>query len=179
MFSMGAASWFSHEYGLALLYPLVIVLGVMGILAFVQERGLDSIVFFAGATLLGLAGAYSGMLSMGKAAEPASFLGWFAILWAVFFCYIWAGSLKSGTSRMLFLLGAWITMLALAIGCWTGVSGFLMAGGYLGLITSIFAVITSASEVFRLGTSTGTSPSMGTSAGTATGTGHAQTMAAD
>ncbi len=150
MLSMGTASWFTQEFGVTLLYPLTFVLAVMGILSFVLGRGLDSIVFFAGATLFGTASAYEALIAAGKTPDPGSFLGWFAFLWAVFFCYIWAGSFKSGTSRMLFLLGSWLTMLALAIGCWTGVAGFLIIGGYLGLITSIFAVITSASEVFRL-----------------------------
>lgn len=151
MLSMGTASWFSQQYGLTLLYPLTGVLAVMGILSFVQGRGLDSIVFFAGTTLFGSAGAYEAMLNAGKAADPSSFLGWFAFMWAIFFCYIWAGSFKSSKSRNLFLAGFWVTMLALAIGCWTGVAGFLTAGGYLGLITSIFAIITSASEVIGLG----------------------------
>lgn len=48
---------------------------------------------------------------------------------------------------MLFLLGLWLTLLALAIGEWTGIHGFWLAGGYLGLITSILAAITSAVEV--------------------------------
>jgi hypothetical protein len=47
MISMPNASWFSKLYGHghAMMYPLAIVLGVMGILSFLQSRGLDTIIF--------------------------------------------------------------------------------------------------------------------------------------
>lgn len=151
MLSMCTASWFSQQFGVTLLYPIAVVLAVMGILSFIQGRALDAIVFFAGTTLLGIGSAYTAMMNAGRVADPASYLGWFAFLWAIFFCYIWAGSFKSGMPRTLFLLGLWVTMLVLAIGSWTGVSGFLTAGGYLGLITSCFAIVTSAGEVLRRG----------------------------
>jgi hypothetical protein len=48
---------------------------------------------------------------------------------------------------MLFLLGLWLTLLALAIGDWIGSHGITVLGGYLGLITSILAAITSAMAV--------------------------------
>ncbi len=168
MFSMGTAAWYTKPYDVAIFYPLTAVLAVMAILAFVQGRALDSIVFFAGTALLGSACAYGVALDAGRLADPLSYLGWFAGAFAVFFCYIWAGSLKSGVNRMLFLLGAWLTMLALAIGCWSDVSGFLILGGYIVLVTSIFATITSATEVLRMGvridpnfeTSVGTGPAV-------------------
>ena len=53
--------------------------------------------------------------------------------------------------RSLFLLGTWVTMILAAIGAWTSVTGFYMASGYIGLITSAVAMIVSANEVIRLG----------------------------
>ncbi len=153
MISMSAAGWFHGTYALGLLYPLSVVLAVMGILGFVSGRGLDSIVFFTGAILFSTSSAYMGMAGMGRTAQPASFLGWFACLFAIFFGYIWAGSFHSGRGRSIFLLGTWVTMILAAIGAWTGVDGFFMASGYIGLITSAVAMIVSGNEVIRLGSS--------------------------
>jgi uncharacterized protein len=153
MISMSAAGWFHGAYALGLLTPLAVVLAIMGILGFVTGRGLDSIVFFTGAILFSSASAYMGLVGAGRTAQPVSFLGWFACLFAIFFGYIWAGSFKSGLTRSLFLLGTWVTMILAAIGAWTGAGDFFMASGYLGLITSAIAMIASANEVIRLGSS--------------------------
>lgn len=151
MICMSYADWFPKQYGMALLCPLAIVLGVMGILSFLQDRALDAIVFLGGTTLLGSAYAYNATSSASRMNDPSSYLGWFAILWAVFFAYVWVGSFKSGVSRMLFLLGAWLTMLALAIGGWSGANGWVILAGYIGLATSILAGVTSAIEIIRFG----------------------------
>ena len=50
-----------------------------------------------------------------KPIGPGSHTGWFYFIWAVFFTYVWVGSFKAGIVRMLFLLGLWLTLLALAI----------------------------------------------------------------
>jgi uncharacterized protein len=151
MISMSYADWFSKHYGMALLYPLAIVLGAMGILSFIQNRALDAVVFLGGTALLGSVYAYNATPSLARMADPSSYLGWFAVLWGVFFAYVWVASFKSGVSRMLFLLGAWLTMLALAIGGWTGGNGWVILAGYIGLVTSILAGIASASEIIRFG----------------------------
>ncbi len=152
MISMTFAAWFPGQYAFALLDPLVLVLGVMGILAFVESQTLDAIVFLGGAAMLGSAEhGYIASVDVTRMTGPHSYLGWFAVLWAVFFAYVWVGSLKSGMSRMLFLLGLWLSMLSLALGGWSGMQGWVMLGGYLGLITSILAGVTSAAEIIRFG----------------------------
>jgi uncharacterized protein len=151
MISMTYADWFSKQFGMALLYPVAIVLGVMGILSFFESRVLDAVVFLGGATLLGSACAYNATGQGARMSDPTTYLGWFAIVWAVIFAYIWVGSYKSGITRMLFLLGAWLTMLALAIGGWSGGKDWVILAGYLGLITSILAGVASASEIIRFG----------------------------
>lgn len=151
MISMCVAGWFTGQYGLGLLYPLSIILAIVAILAFVSGRGLDSIVFFCGAILFSTSGVYRAMIGTGKTPDPVSYLGWYACLFAIFFGYIWAGSFKSGISRSLFLLGTWLTMILAAIGAWTMTSAFFIASGYLGLIASAIAMVTSANEVIRLG----------------------------
>ncbi len=146
MIQMSNAAWFSRQFGLAILYPLAIVLAIMGILSFMQNRGLDSIVFFGGAGLLGTIAAYVPAMT-----EPRAYIGWFACLWGIFFLYVWAGSFKSGVTRMLFLLALWLSLGCLAIGNWAGVGGWIMAGGYLGLISSVLAFATSGSEIIGYG----------------------------
>ncbi len=106
MISMSNAAWFSQVYGhgTALMYPLAILLAVIGILAYLGNRGLDAIVFFGVAGLFWADYLCSTSMSSGSM-EPHSYTGWYAIIWAVFFCYVWLGSFKSGILRMLFLLG--------------------------------------------------------------------------
>lgn len=146
MISMPNAGWYDSLYphGMAMMFPLGIVLGVMGILAFLCGRALDSIIFFGGAGLFLASHLAAGAMGAG---EPASYMGWYAFVWAVFFCWVWFGSFKAGIVRMLFLLGLWLTMLALAIGGWGSLHGFTILGGYLGLATAILAAITSAIDV--------------------------------
>ncbi len=153
MLSMPNAAWFPKLYGFgeAMIYPLAIVLAVMGILSFLQSRALDTIVFFGGAGLFWSDYTYYASSSFSNAMEPSAYTGWYAFVWAVFFCYVWLGSFKSGVLRMLFLLGLWLTLLALAIGSWASSGVFIVLGGYLGLITSILAAITSAKDVIGHG----------------------------
>ncbi|HTV79799.1 MAG TPA: hypothetical protein VMF03_16210 [Steroidobacteraceae bacterium] len=155
MLSMPRAGWFEavHGHGTAMLLPLAIVLVIMGILAFLNEHTLDAVIFFGGAGLFWSGHQY--LLGTGAAApaapESGHYAGWYWFIWAVFFCYVWFGSFKAGIERMLFLLGLWLTLLALALNGWTGAHGFEVLGGYLGLITAILAAITSAVAIISHG----------------------------
>lgn len=154
--SMPNAAWFdrpAYGYGLALVLPLAAIVGVMGILAFIHEGALNSIIFFGGAGLYWSHHAYH-RATLPAAADPGSYAGWYFFVWAVFFCYVWIGSLRAGVIRMLFLLGLWLTLLALAIGHWASSHGITVLGGYLGLATAILAAIESAKTVIRNGLST-------------------------
>jgi len=153
MLSMPNAAWFPKLYGhgAAMTYPLGIVLVVMGILSFGQSRALDAVIFFGGAGLFWSDYSYYTSTAFSSSAEPSTYAGWYAFVWTVFFCYVWLGSFKSGLLRMLFLLGLWLTLLALAIGNWASLHSFVVLGGYLGLITSILAAITSAKDVISHG----------------------------
>jgi len=153
MVSMPAAGWFDRVYphGLADLSGLAVILVIMGILAFVHRRALDSIIFFGGAGLLWTTYVYWMGGAQSATAEPGSYSGWYWFVWTLFFAWVWVGALKADLQRMLFLLALWLTLLALAIGAWTGIRGFTLAGGYLGLITAVLAAITSAIEVIGHG----------------------------
>lgn len=175
MLSMSAAQWYTNTLGASFLIALTIVLAIMGILAFVADRGLDSVVFFGGAAILGSIFAYEGMVATAHVAQPLTYIGWFACMWAIYFICTWVGSLRAGATRSLFLLGLWLTMGVLAIGGWTGVGGWMIAGGYLGLITSALAFITAGSEIVRHGVIA--NPNVEVSGTTTPGTAHP--MAAD
>ncbi len=153
MVSMPTAGWFDKIYahGLATMSALAMLLVIMGILAFVHGRALDSIIFFGGAGLLWTSYVYGLGGAQTQAGEPGSYSGWYWFVWTLFFAWVWVGALKAELQRMLFLLGLWLTLLALAIGAWTGIHGFILVGGYLGLITSILAAFTSAMEIIGHG----------------------------
>jgi uncharacterized protein len=153
MLSMPNAGWFDKLYGhgLAMMFPLALVLGVMGILAFLNERTLDAVIFFGGAGLFWTGHLYRIASTTAGAADPGHYSGWYFFIWAVFFCYVWFGSFKAGIERLLFLLGLWLTLLALAIGEWGDLHAFTVLGGYLGLATAILAAITSAMAVIAHG----------------------------
>jgi uncharacterized protein len=149
MLSMPNAGWFDRLYGhgSAMMFPLATVLAVMGILAFLSERTVDAIIFFGGAGLFWASHEYLASTTRTPTEEPLHYAAWYYFIWAVFFCYVWLGSFSEAPVRMLFLLGLWLTLLALAVSKWTGAHGFMVLGGYLGLITAILAAVTSASAV--------------------------------
>ncbi len=153
MVMMPAAGWYDRMYaaGPGTLAPLGVLLAIMGILAFVHGRTLDSVIFFGGAGLT-WASYVSHAIPIPPGAVPSTYGGWFDFVWAVFFCWVWFGAFKAGVQRWLFLLGLWLSLLAFAIGGWGGgVHALERIGGYIGLATAILAAITSAIEVIGHG----------------------------
>lgn len=147
MLSLGDAGWVSGSdmYAMAMGFALgSVVLGVMSILTFFHGRTLDSIIFF------GAAGLFWTM-HMGNSSDSAGTVGWFWLMWAIFFFYVWLSSFKIGWARPLFLLAAWITLLAFCLKGWTGSDVFRYIGGYVGLITGLVATYISAAEVLNNG----------------------------
>lgn len=152
MLSMTAAGWYDHIYaaGMSLLLPFAALLAIVGILAYLHGRSLDSIVFFAFGVLF--TAAHSAIASMAAgAAAPMSYVGWFWIVWSVFFAYVWLGSFRAGLPRQLFLLGITLTFLAKALYGWTDLRILQLISGYLGLISAIIAAVVSASDVIVFG----------------------------
>jgi uncharacterized protein len=153
MLSMTAAGWYDHFYlaGTSLMMPFALLLAIIGILAYLHGRSLDSIAFFAFAALF--TATHASMAAVGdvQAAAPMSYVGWFWAVWTVFFAYLWLGSFRAELPRQLFLLGITLTFLAKAIYGWTDVRALELISGYLGLISSIIAAIISASDVIVFG----------------------------
>lgn len=153
MLSMTSAGWYDHFYltGTALMLPFALLLMIIGILAYLHGRSLDSIAFFAFAVLFAAAHSAMAALPGSAVAAPMSYVGWFWILWTIVFAYLWLGSFRADLARQLFLLGIALTFLAKAVYGWTDVRGAELISGYLGLISSIIAAIVSASDVIEFG----------------------------
>ncbi|MGH8200219.1 MAG: hypothetical protein ACREVO_07620 [Steroidobacteraceae bacterium] len=152
MLSMTAAGWYDHFYlaGTSIMLPFALLLAIIGILAYLHGRSLDSIAFFAFAALF--TSTHSAVAMTGApAAAPMSYVGWYWIVWTVFFAYLWLASFKAELPRQLFLLGISLTFLAKAIYGWTDLRVLELISGYLGLISSIIAAIISASDVILFG----------------------------
>ncbi|HEX5554517.1 MAG TPA: hypothetical protein VFX43_14835 [Chitinophagaceae bacterium] len=152
MTGMLLAGWFKPVANIGIdtstLYGVgSVLLVIMGILSLAYgRRVLDAIVFLATAGLFfSLHNGSGGFFTGGV---PSAYIGWWGLVWAVFFCYLWIASFRTGdTTRMLFLLLFWLGALALAISGWTGNDGFYILGGYLLLVTAILAFIVSAAAV--------------------------------
>ena len=80
---------------------------------------------------------------------PAGFVGWWLVMWGVFTFYMWIGSLALSRAVMLVFLALWITFVLLGVGEWTGLSVLHKAGGYVGLLTAVFAFYAAAAEVIN------------------------------
>lgn len=131
-----------------------VVLGVMAILSFFHGRTLDAIIFFGFAGFM-LSMRHSGMghmgHMMGMSGDSSGTVGWFNLIWAVFFFYVWIGSFKAGWARGLFLLALWLSILAFALLGWFGLTVFEYIGGYLGLLTGLVAAYISAATIINHG----------------------------
>jgi uncharacterized protein len=80
---------------------------------------------------------------------PAAFVGWYLFMWGVFTFYMWIGTLKAARALQLIFLALWITFFLLAAAEWTGMDSLHVAGGYVGLITALFAFYLSAAEIIN------------------------------
>jgi len=128
--------------------PLSILLLVMGILAFVNGRSLDTIVFFGGSALLWSTHSIVVLPVSGHDASSPGFDGWFFIAWTAFFAWVWVGALKSDFWRMQFLLSLWLTHFVLIFdNFFYEVHVIEIIGGYLCLVTGLLAAVVSAKGI--------------------------------
>jgi uncharacterized protein len=151
MLSMTSAGWYGQFYlpGTSLMLPFALLLAVIGILAYLHGRSLDSIAFFAFAVLF--TAAHSDMAMTGTVGAPMSYLAWFWMVWTVFFACLWLGSLRAELPRQLFFLGISLTFLAKALYGWTDARVLELISGYLGLISSVIAALISGSDIVAFG----------------------------
>lgn len=149
MLSMINAGWYDSK-SLGMVIALAMAYGgtaqlVAGVLEFRRGNTFGTVAFFSYGAFwwsFALFAHYFG------AAVPASFVGWYLFVWGVFTFYMWVATLRTNMALQLVFLALWLTFVLLAIGAW-GVSGMTVVGGYLGLITAIFAFYLSAAEVIN------------------------------
>jgi succinate-acetate transporter protein len=156
MYSMYNAGWFMKQPPhIDLVTGLIIggvLVAVVGILSFFRGETYETSLFLGlGAFFFTVSLAY--MQSAGNNMASADH-GWLHIVFAVFFFFLWLGAMKKGLFVNLFLLGLWLTFLALAISNWTTVMFLTYIAGYLGLITSLLAAWLSASDMLSAETDT-------------------------
>jgi succinate-acetate transporter protein len=180
MLGIVMTGWFpvgNMGFEMGLMYGLGgTMLVIIGVLAMVYGRGIDTIIFlglaglffclsmallffsFRTGQLSALPGAAQGGLTINPGMNPdagngtiSGYYGWFALCWAVFFFYLWIASFKAGIIRMLFLLLFWLGALAETLAGWTGLHSLGTLSGYLILIAAILAFIVSASAVISFG----------------------------
>ncbi|HKJ34527.1 MAG TPA: acetate uptake transporter [Balneolales bacterium] len=152
MFSMYNAGWFMKQLPESdLVTGLIlggVVVAVVGILSFIRGETFEMTLFLGLGTfffVISLANMQSSSL-MSEAPMTAN-AAWLNIVWAAFFFYLWLGVMKKDLFINLFMIGLWLTFLALAIGGWIMAMFLIYIAGYLGLITALLAGWLSAREI--------------------------------
>ncbi len=134
-----------------LILAVGIVLLILSILS-VQggEHAFDGLVFFAFSLIALIFSLPNYSHETGSMMNAPVLVGWFYLLWAFFWFFLWFGSLKSHPfMHMFFLLLAWLSTFAIAIFEYTGTRGFLTVGGYLQLLWSLVAIYISAGSALH------------------------------
>ncbi|MGX2040020.1 acetate uptake transporter [Methylocaldum sp. MU1018] len=127
------------------------VMAIAGILEFFKSRTFEMMLFL-------VFSAYWWSWALGPnlaGAAPqagvifSAYTGWYYLVWALFAFFLWVDAFRESRASMAFTLGLWLTFLALAIGEFAASTGFVMLGGYLGLITALIGAYTSAAELIN------------------------------
>jgi hypothetical protein len=89
----------------------------------------------------------AGVLPAVYAGQTVKDLGWILLAWAIFNTYMLLISAQTTTAVFAVFLTLEITEIILFIGFFTGSSGTIKAGGYVGIVTALVAWYTSAAGV--------------------------------
>ncbi len=153
MVSMLDAGWFDPaERTLDLMLAVTLggsVMALAGLLQFFRGRALDMLLFLAFAAFWWTWALDAHAVNGGAIAPTRGFLGWYHVVWAVVAFSAWIAAFRAGAARMLFTLGLWLTLLALALSGWTRLDVLTTLGGYLGLITAIVGIYLAGAELIN------------------------------
>jgi hypothetical protein len=152
--ALRSVGWTSTDFDMVfggLILAAGIVLLVLAILSLQSgEHAFDGLVFFAFAVLALVFSLPNYSHETDSMMNAPVLVGWFYLLWALFWFYLWIGTLKSHPlMHMLFLLLGWLSMFAIAIFEYSGARGFLTLGGYLQLIWALIALYLSAGSALH------------------------------
>ncbi len=89
----------------------------------------------------------AGVLPSVYASQTVKDLGWILLAWAIFNTYMLLMSTQTTAAVFAVFLTLEITEVILFIGFFTGSSGTIKAGGYVGIVTALVAWYTSAAGV--------------------------------
>lgn len=150
LLSMINAGWMSGD-GLGLVLAMAFAYGgttqlIAGIMEYPKGNTFGTVAFISYGAFWW---SFALFVHFFAAKVPAAFVGWYLFVWGVFTFYMWIATFKKNKALMLVFLALWITFVLLALGEWTGSSGFHVAGGYVGLLTALLAIYLSAAEVIN------------------------------
>lgn len=151
MISMINAGWFMGDPKVSIVLGLIlggVVVALAGIFAYFKGQTFEMTLFLIFGALF-FVYSLTGLITSSMSSQQMAYNGWLDILWAVFFFYMWITHMKKGVFVNLFLIGVWLTFLALGIGGWTGVMFISAIGGYIGLATALLAGWLSLSESMK------------------------------
>ncbi|HEX7324831.1 MAG TPA: GPR1/FUN34/YaaH family transporter [Rhodanobacteraceae bacterium] len=154
MNSMPQAGWFGTSAHYALLATLTAVLGggvlgLAGILQWCRGNTIDTLLFIGFAAYWVIAALVLVPYGPAHVAAASGFLGWYDLVWALLAFCVWIAAWYAGVGRMLFALGVCASLLATAIGHWTGISGAAELGGYFGLVTAVVGIYICAATLIN------------------------------
>ena len=87
------------------------------------------------------------VVNFGPAGAAAT--GLFLVAWTVFTFYMWVGSLRINTALILVFSALLVTFLLLDVGALGGVAAATTLGGWVGILTAVFAWYASAAGVLH------------------------------
>lgn len=143
---MMVAGWLSGpDIGKASM-PLYIIFGgimlaIAGFFCFFNEgTKTDALVFWlVGGLNFSYALRFMWYANISANSNPAAIDGWIFFVFALVICYLWLSSMKGNVVKGLFMLGLWLTFLAIAIYNWFSIQALSYVAAYLGLITALLA----------------------------------------
>lgn len=149
MLSMVNAGWFTST-SLGMVLALAMAYGgtiqmIAGIMEYKRGNTFATVAFLSYGAFWW---SYALFVHFFAAGVPGAFIGWYLFVWGIFTFYMWVATLRTNMALQLVFLALWLTFILLAIGTW-GIPGFVTIGGYVGLITAIFAFYLSAAEVIN------------------------------
>lgn len=150
--SMGLAGWFDADLETSLPLLTVVlggaVLAIAGLMQWLRGHSLDTVLFLVFAAYWTV-GALQQILQHGQAAPTAGFMGWYDIVWALLAFCLWLAAYRDNVARMLFALGLWLSLFALALSNWLHLDALVVLGGYMGLVTAVVGIYIAAAEVIN------------------------------
>jgi uncharacterized protein len=146
MISLYYAGWFGADQLDTMTFSAAmwvgsVPLGIVAILEFLRGQARNAL-FFGGFA------AYISGYHMAEGVMSADgFIGWYLLLFTIYFAALWFSAIKEAKAVMLLFLALAATYLLHAAGRFTGLDVVTLLAGYTGLVTGALAVYVAAGQV--------------------------------